>query len=87
MNLNIQLPIFTIHGNHDFPMQTGSLSVCDLLHASNYVNYFGKQLSTNQVKVKPIIFRKENTIVSLYGLGYIQSFRLSRLFDSRKIEF
>ena len=46
-NLNIELPIFTIHGNHDFPSQAGSLSVCDLLHASNYVNYFGKQVNTD----------------------------------------
>lgn len=46
VNLNISLPIFTIHGNHDYPSNDfGKISVCDLLHASNYVNYFGKHLN------------------------------------------
>jgi double-strand break repair protein MRE11 len=37
-NLNIDLPIFIIHGNHDHPiMQDGNLSVLDLLHTGKYV--------------------------------------------------
>lgn len=60
-NLNIRLPIFTIHGNHDYPSNDfGKLSVCDLLHASNYLNYFGKHVynSAKQIVVSPILFRK-----------------------------
>lgn len=37
-NLNIDLPIFVIHGNHDYPMNSGdNISTLDLLHASRLV--------------------------------------------------
>lgn len=37
-NMNISLPIFIIHGNHDYPSnEYGNLSTLDLLHAGNYV--------------------------------------------------
>jgi len=37
-NLNIDLPIFTIHGNHDYPSTTGNnISSLDVLHASHLV--------------------------------------------------
>lgn len=42
-NINIELPIFIIHGNHDYPSdECGSLSVLDLLHTNKYLNHFGK---------------------------------------------
>jgi double-strand break repair protein MRE11 len=68
-------------------MQSGALSVCDLLHASNYVNYFGKYLKLQEVHVVPLIFEKGDTIIALYGIGYIHPFRLSRLFEEKKITF
>ena len=40
-NMNISLPIFIIHGNHDYPSdEYGNLSTLDLLHAGNYVILF-----------------------------------------------
>ena len=40
-NINIELPIFIIHGNHDMPSsEYGNLSVLDLLHVGNYVSSF-----------------------------------------------
>jgi DNA repair exonuclease SbcCD nuclease subunit len=37
-NMNIRLPIFIIHGNHDYPSnEFGNLSILDLLQAGNYV--------------------------------------------------
>ena len=41
-DLNIALPIFSIHGNHDDPCGLGGLCSLDNLHASGLVNYFGK---------------------------------------------
>lgn len=42
-NLNIDLPIFIIHGNHDYPVNDfGEVSVLDMFHAVKYLNYFGK---------------------------------------------
>lgn len=85
-NLNVKLPIFTIHGNHDVPMQFGK-SICDLLQACNYANYFGNYPNTNEIHVVPLKFKKRKTTVSIYGLGYIHPFRLSRLFKDKKITF
>ena len=42
-NFAIDLPIFSIHGNHDDPTRDGGdlLAALDLLSMSNMVNYFG----------------------------------------------
>lgn len=40
-NLNIDLPIFVIHGNHDYPLNASEgISTLDLLHASKLVSIF-----------------------------------------------
>jgi DNA repair exonuclease SbcCD nuclease subunit len=41
-NLNVGLPIFTIHGNHDDPSGAENLSAVDILSSCGLVNYFGK---------------------------------------------
>jgi double-strand break repair protein MRE11 len=41
-NLNVGLPVFTIHGNHDDPAGTDNLSAVDMLSAAGLLNYFGK---------------------------------------------
>ena len=41
-NHNIGLPVFTIHGNHDDPTGTSSLSAVNVLSTAMLVNYFGK---------------------------------------------
>lgn len=41
-NLNVGLPIFTIHGNHDDPAGHDNLSAVDILSSCGLVNYFGK---------------------------------------------
>lgn len=44
-NLNVSIPVFSIHGNHDDPQgtgETGALSALDLLSVSGLINYFGK---------------------------------------------
>ena len=41
-NLNIGLPVFSIHGNHDDPSGFGATSCLDLIHETGFVNYFGK---------------------------------------------
>lgn len=42
-NLNISLPIFIIHGNHDDPAGDGQYSALDILSTAGLINYFGKQ--------------------------------------------
>lgn len=44
-NLNVAIPVFSIHGNHDDPQGVGpegALSAVDLLSVSGLMNYFGK---------------------------------------------
>ncbi|KAN0063985.1 meiotic recombination [Thecaphora frezii] len=44
-NLNVSIPVFSIHGNHDDPQgtgETGALSALDLLSVSGLINYFGR---------------------------------------------
>ena len=43
-NLNVGLPVFTIHGNHDDPTGADSLSAVDILSTAGLVNYFGKMV-------------------------------------------
>lgn len=95
INLNIELPVFTIHGNHDYPSNDfGKISVCDLLHASNYVNYFGKQINlsqegTKKIVVKPLVFQKSglSTHLAIYGLGYIKDLKLHKMLLDKLVIF
>ena len=44
MNMNVGLPVFAIHGNHDDPTRDGGMSsfaALDILSAANLINYFG----------------------------------------------
>ena len=40
-NLNVGIPVFSIHGNHDDPAGPQGLCALDLLSASGVINYFG----------------------------------------------
>ncbi|EKX47232.1 Mre11/sbcD nuclease, partial [Guillardia theta CCMP2712] len=42
--MNVSLPVFIIHGNHDDPAGKGSYSALDVLWNAGLVNYFGKQV-------------------------------------------
>jgi len=51
--MNIELPVFAIHGNHDYPQdECGNLSVLDLFHTTKYLNHFGKFTNNDKIKVK-----------------------------------
>ncbi|KAA6401552.1 MAG: putative Double-strand break repair protein MRE11 [Streblomastix strix] len=84
-NLNIALPIFTIHGNHDDPTGEGLLSAMDTLAATRLVNYFGRCEAIDALEILPILFEKGQTRVALYGLGHIRDERLFRLFRDDKV--
>lgn len=42
-NVNIALPVFSIHGNHDDPAGVGQYSPMDILHEALLINYFVSQ--------------------------------------------
>jgi len=86
-NLNIGLPVFSIHGNHDDPSGLGGHSCLDLVHEAGLVNYFGKVTDLKYIKVRPILMRKGDVKVALYGLSNVKDERLHRLFRENKVEF
>eukprot|EP00057_Strongylocentrotus_purpuratus_P023252 XP_011677726.1 PREDICTED: double-strand break repair protein MRE11A [Strongylocentrotus purpuratus] len=84
-NLNIDMPVFSIHGNHDDPAGLGNLCALDMLSVSGLVNYFGKSTSLESVEISPILIQKGTTKLATFGLGSIRDERLHRMFLSGKI--
>ncbi|XP_046627538.1 double-strand break repair protein MRE11 isoform X1 [Neodiprion virginianus] len=84
-NLNVEIPVFSIHGNHDDPSGPGQIGSLDLLSVTGLVNYFGKWTNLNEVQLAPLLFRKGCTNLALYGLSYIKDQRLSRLMRDGKV--
>ncbi|KXJ68122.1 hypothetical protein RP20_CCG005594 [Aedes albopictus] len=84
-NMNIAIPVFTIHGNHDDPSGFGRISSLDLLSTNGYVNYFGKWTDLTKINISPILLKKGESKMALYGLSYISDARLARLFNEAKV--
>ncbi len=56
-NLNIDLPIFVIHGNHDHPLNANeNISTLDLLHASKLV-YFNNPLLFSTISLDKLLWK------------------------------
>ncbi|XP_054738689.1 double-strand break repair protein MRE11 [Anastrepha obliqua] len=84
-NLNVAIPVFSIHGNHDDPSGFGRLSSLDLLSTTGLVNYFGRWTDLTKVTINPVLLRKGQTQLALYGLSHIHDARLRRLFEDFKV--
>lgn len=88
---SVDLPVFSIHGNHDDPSRDGGNSdlyaALDLLDVANLVNYFGKQEAVDEVRVDPILLKKGATKVALYGLSNMRDERLNRMWRGEKLSF
>ncbi|KAG8993945.1 meiotic recombination [Tulasnella sp. JGI-2019a] len=87
-NLNVGIPVFSIHGNHDDPQGAGpegALCALDLLSVSGLINYIGKvDLSSadtttaepHGIEIKPVLLRKGQTQLALYGVGNVKDQRM-----------
>uniref|UniRef100_A0A182N7G6 Double-strand break repair protein n=1 Tax=Anopheles dirus TaxID=7168 RepID=A0A182N7G6_9DIPT len=84
-NINIAIPVFSIHGNHDDTGGSGRVSSMNLLSTNGYVNYFGKWTDLSRLDIRPILLRKGETKLALYGLSYISDARLCRLWLDAKV--
>uniref|UniRef100_A0AC34RH62 Double-strand break repair protein n=2 Tax=Panagrolaimus sp. JU765 TaxID=591449 RepID=A0AC34RH62_9BILA len=85
-NINIAMPIFTIHGNHDDFSGKGLLAL-DNFHDSGFLNLFGKFTNVEKIEVKPVLLKKGDTKLALYGIGHQEDDRLCRAFMLDKIKF
>lgn len=86
-NLNIQLPVFSIHGNHDDPNGKDAFSVLDLLSTAGLINYFGKQINMDKIEVSPILLNKNGIRIALYGIGSLPEERFHRYIANDKVTF
>ncbi|KAK5802053.1 Mre11 DNA-binding presumed domain-containing protein [Linnemannia elongata] len=85
-NLNIAIPVFSIHGNHDDPAGDGNLCALDQLAMNGLVNYFGRSQEIDNVVVKPILFQKGASRLALFGIGNIRDERLHQTFLRRNVK-
>ncbi|KAL5251649.1 hypothetical protein ACHWQZ_G017127 [Mnemiopsis leidyi] len=84
-NLNVGIPVFSIHGNHDDPAGPQGLCALDLLSASGVINYFGKASSVDDIVINPLLMKKGPTKLAIYGLGSVRDERLHRMFLHNKV--
>ncbi|KAF9988968.1 Double-strand break repair protein mre11a [Mortierella antarctica] len=84
-NLNVAIPVFSIHGNHDDPSGDGNLCALDQLAVTGLVNYFGRSQEIDKVVVNPILLRKGDTKLALFGMGNIRDERLHQTFLRRNV--
>ncbi|KAF9958853.1 Double-strand break repair protein mre11a [Modicella reniformis] len=85
-NLNIAIPVFSIHGNHDDPSGDGNLCALDQLSMAGLVNYFGRSQEIDNVVVRPILLQKGASRLALYGIGNIRDERLHQTFLRRNVK-
>ncbi|AGO10952.1 AaceriAFR553Cp [[Ashbya] aceris (nom. inval.)] len=86
-NFNIDVPVFAIAGNHDDASGHGLLTPMDLLQVCGLVNHFGKVGQTDNIELNPLLFRKGETKLALYGLASIRDERLFRTFKEGNVRF
>lgn len=86
-NLNVALPFFALHGNHDDPSGPAHLSAMDVLAESRLVNYFGKCRALSgaggqaALQIAPVLLQKGKTLLALYGMGWVNDARCVRMFQ------
>ncbi|XP_043360101.1 double-strand break repair protein MRE11 isoform X4 [Dermochelys coriacea] len=84
-NLNISIPVFSIHGNHDDPTGADALCALDILSSAGLLNHFGRSSSVEKIDISPILLHKGSTKIALYGLGSIPDERLYRMFVNKQV--
>jgi double-strand break repair protein MRE11 len=86
-DINVAIPVFSIHGNHDDPTGEGHLASLDLLQVSGLVNYYGRTHESDNIVVKPILLQKGRTKLALYGMSNVRDERLFRTFRDGNVKF
>jgi double-strand break repair protein MRE11 len=87
LDINIAIPVFSIHGNHDDPSGEGHLAALDILQVSGLLNYYGRTPESDNIQVKPVLLQKGRTKLALYGLSNVRDERLFRTFRDGKVKF
>ncbi|KAF1347958.1 Mre11 DNA-binding presumed domain-containing protein [Delphinella strobiligena] len=86
-DINVAIPVFSIHGNHDDPSGEGHLAALDLLQIAGLVNYYGRTPESDNILIKPVLLQKGRTKLALYGMSNVRDERLFRTFRDGKVKF
>jgi len=86
-DINVAIPVFSIHGNHDDPTGDGHFCSLDLLQVSGLLNYYGRIPESDKIEVKPCLLQKGRTKLALYGLSNVRDERLFRTFRDGNVKF
>jgi double-strand break repair protein MRE11 len=86
-NINVAIPVFSIHGNHDDPSGEGHLAALDILQMSGLLNYYGRTPESDNIQVKPVLLQKGSTKLALYGMSNVRDERLFRTFREGNVKF
>ncbi|KUI67331.1 Double-strand break repair protein mus-23 [Cytospora mali] len=86
-DINISIPVFSIHGNHDDPSGDGHFCTLDLLQVAGLVNYFGRVPEMDNIQVKPVLLQKGRTKLALFGLSNVRDERIFRTFRDHHVTF
>jgi double-strand break repair protein MRE11 len=86
-DINVAIPVFSIHGNHDDPSGDGHYCSLDLLQVSGLLNYFGRTPESDNIQIKPVLLQKGQTKLALYGMSNVRDERLFRTFRDGKVTF
>lgn len=87
LDINVAIPVFSIHGNHDDPSGQGHLAALDILQMSGLLNYYGRTPESDSIVVRPVLLQKGKTKLALYGLSNVRDERLYRTFKRENVEF
>ncbi|KAL7905152.1 Mre11 DNA-binding presumed domain-containing protein [Trichoderma velutinum] len=86
-DINVSIPVFSIHGNHDDPSGDGNYCSLDLLQAAGLLNYYGRVAEADNIEAKPILLQKGDTKLALYGLSNVRDERMFRTFRDHKVKW
>ena len=57
----------------------------DTLASTGYLNYFGKVPNFETLSFSPVLLKKDDNYVAVYGIGSMNDDRLFRLFEEEKV--
>ncbi|KAI5820853.1 double-strand break repair protein mus-23 [Pyronema omphalodes] len=86
-DINVSIPVFSIHGNHDDPSGEDRVCALDILSVSGLVNYFGRTPENDNITISPVLLQKGHTKLAMYGLSNVRDERLFRTFRDGKVKF
>ncbi|KAI5189615.1 double-strand break repair protein MRE11 [Nematocida minor] len=87
-NINIEMPVFAINGNHDEPSGHKGVTTLDIFAEAGLINYFGAlEGKKSAIRVRPIILRKKNVVLNLYGMGGIRDEAMTKLLAEERLTF